>query len=1257
MRRRPTGPKITTLAPSRLMSRKGRTRRVACIALIVVLGLLGATQYAAPSSVTAQSSSDLISGQVFQDFNSNGVMNTTLALGTAVDVGVAGIEVRAFDSTGAQVGSTLTASDGTYSLVITEATSPDIRVEFVIPTSLSHLVPSIAPSTSASGSSRGGVVQFAVVGDTGVNLAVNAPGDYCQNNPILVMCGFERGVGADAKAGAFTMPSNMVGFTAFTPTSTQIGASSQLGSIFGIGVDRSRNIFLGTYVKRHVEYGSAGATNTIYRVNLNAPGLVTQFVTLPGALPAHDSTDVGFGPYSGDTGIFTSVGRIGLGDVDVTPDGSTLLAVDMNEADPRLFFIPIEGKGDDVSAGTPRSRSIPAPNTFDGVPCVGKWHPMGIGVRGARILVGGVCGAETTVTSASPNGPHPTQSAAFILEYFGERDGTGSFTTIWADSLGYERGCVYTEGTRIPCNFATSTVGSIATADWSAWNEYPIWRDIDNGTGGLFASNPQAMLSNIEILDTGGLVLGFRDRFQDQIMTGNAAYSLAYDDAFPDPPLPFPKRAGTMSGGDILRLCNTANGLVTESAGTCPSTDLAGGAHLDLTNNLEYFQDAYTEWKNVTTGQPFHAEVFTGSLASQAGFPGGWTTAYDIIALGTQGVYAFGPAAARLGTTFRGSVTGYGSQIGGYDFGNFNGFNKGIGLSDLEILCDMAPFEIGNRVWLDSDGDGIQDPGENPIAGVTVTLSDQQGNVVATTITNSDGEYFFSSSTTPGLEAGQDYVIAFDNPNDYLPNGPLSGVVPTRANTTNTEIGSDAILIDDVNGVYGVTNFPRIPVTSLVSGVSNLSFDAGFVSPVGVGNFVWVDSDSNGIQDVGEPPLQGVIVELLDANAHPVRDAFGNVVAPQITGADGGYFFDGLIPGDYRVRFIAPTGYMTTVAGAGSSENDSDADSATGVTSVFSVPAVAGGDVVVDSDIATVAQFVNMTIDAGFVPYVSVGDFVWLDSDGDGIQDAGEPPLPGVLLSIKNIDGSSVIDVLGSPVTTTATDVNGFYSFDYLPVGQYVVTVSSLVGYVPTKSGVGSTDTDSSTDTATSVLLSTGGQRDATLDFGFVIPTPPVVASPESRDEVAISDVGSPGITVRAVNQFNVTTPGREVWLNPENLSTLPRGARWVESRTRIWDSVKRTWSESVMTPEGVWTVIRGDVRFIPRDDFVGNVSMPFRLEDNKGRTAHAQLNVPVLDQLPATGVSGTPIVLWISGVLICFGHVLRRGSGRGDRQIERSCR
>lgn len=65
----------------------------------------------------------------------------------------------------------------------------------------------------------------------------------------------------------------------------------------------------------------------------------------------------------------------------------------------------------------------------------------------------------------------------------------------------------------------------------------------------------------------------------------------------------------------------------------------------------------------------------------------------------------------------------------------------------------------------------------------------------------------------------------------------------------------------------------------------------------------------------------------------------------------------------------------------------------------------------------------------------SIGDYVWNDTNSNGVQDAGEPAVAGVPVSVTGTD------VDGNVITrTTTTDAAGNYLFDNLPSGSYVVT-------------------------------------------------------------------------------------------------------------------------------------------------------------------------------------------------------------------------
>jgi len=108
----------------------------------------------------------------------------------------------------------------------------------------------------------------------------------------------------------------------------------------------------------------------------------------------------------------------------------------------------------------------------------------------------------------------------------------------------------------------------------------------------------------------------------------------------------------------------------------------------------------------------------------------------------------------------------------------------------------------------------------------------------------------------------------------------------------------------------------------------------------------------------------------------------------------------------------------------------------------------------------------------------TIGDFVWLDADADGIQDAGEPGLANVTVRLR--DGAL------AEVATAVTDANGFYALDAECDGVYTVEVETPAGYAPTAAGVGLPDTDSSASPA-SVATASDGTPHTSIDFGFVL--------------------------------------------------------------------------------------------------------------------------------------------------------------------------
>ncbi len=202
---------------------------------------------------------------------------------------------------------------------------------------------------------------------------------------------------------------------------------------------------------------------------------------------------------------------------------------------------------------------------------------------------------------------------------------------------------------------------------------------------------------------------------------------------------------------------------------------------------------------------------------------------------------------------------------------------------------------------------------------------------------------------------------------------------------------------------------------------------------------MWIDANGNGVFDAGEAPVAGVTVTLYDAT--------GTAVGTRTTDASGNYLFTGLRPGTYTVGFSTlPADYVFTTKDAGGDDaKDSDADRTTGRTGPV---VLASGDD-------------NRTVDAGIYLPATLGDRVFDDANGDGIQEPGEGGVGGVTVTLYAADGTTVL-------ATQTTDGNGNYLFTGLTPGTYVVGFSGIpTGKILTNANVGDDRYDSDADRTT----------------------------------------------------------------------------------------------------------------------------------------------------------------------------------------------
>ncbi|MBC7632444.1 SdrD B-like domain-containing protein, partial [Aeromicrobium sp.] len=338
---------------------------------------------------------------------------------------------------------------------------------------------------------------------------------------------------------------------------------------------------------------------------------------------------------------------------------------------------------------------------------------------------------------------------------------------------------------------------------------------------------------------------------------------------------------------------------------------------------------------------------------------------------------------------------------------------------------------IGDRVWFDQNGNKTQDAGEPGLPGIPVTvvwggpdgdLSTTADNVTYPTTTGENGAYLVSK----------------------LPSGPHSvtlGTLPTGYTVSS-----------DPNG--GTSNANTL---TLAAGQNNLVQDFDLNGAGSIGDFVWLDRDGDGVQDATEPGIVGAGVALSWFGVDGVAGGGDDATFTTTTDSAGKYLFSGLLPGNYSV---AVTGGLP-LAAPNSYDRDGNKDSVTPVA-------------------LTVGR-ADLGVDFGYKVTSVVGDRVWWDINRDGVQDAGEPGVPGVNIRVLYLGADGVVGGGDDLPFFATTDSTGAWSVTQVPDGNLIVSVISgvPVGFSPTydaDSGVTSPD-------QTSALTLTGS--DLNQDFGF----------------------------------------------------------------------------------------------------------------------------------------------------------------------------
>ncbi|ADB36249.1 SdrD B-like domain-containing protein [Spirosoma linguale] len=725
-------------------------------------------------------------GTVFNDFNGDGIKDA------GETTGVSGVVVRAYDCNGSLVGTTTTDAFGRYTFTSIAAGSYPLRVEF-------SSLPSYAGMGTRNGINGRTTVQFVNAADCSVDLGILDPSDYCQTNPMVVVPCYVNGNplaagNAGASDAVVSFAYNTSGL--MNPALTAHAPASQVGALWGMAYNKfTRKIFSSATVRRHTGLGPLGLGGIYVADFSTAPANGSTFTYANFIDVSTLGINVGSIADNATRGLvadktqpsvdnqgYLAVGKAGIGSIDFSEDGNKLYLT--NLADNKLYEIDITAYN--TSGTLPTAANVKSYNMSAGITCQGgELHTWAVKVYKGKVYTSMVCDASSS------------QDKSNLRAYVQELNGT-TVSTVFDFPLTYPKG--------FPLDANKSITG------WYPWTD--SWTAKGDPANASSIVHPEPILSAIEFDIDGSLVLGFADR--TAVQAGWYNYNPNGNDG---------RLYSNYVGGDILRAYATGSSFVLENNAKAGPNTSSGANNNQGPGFGEFYNDNW--FYQTALG---HSEVAVGGLAIR---PGSGETVFitmDPIDFpnGDAGLYVWS-AGIRKGNNQSGQ------QAGGYQIYNTNAnpgtFGKSAGLGDAVLTCDLPTYlEIGNRVWVDTDKDGIQDPCEKALANVKVAL--YQGNtLVASTSTNANGEYYFNTTNAPSMLPGTAYTVRFGtdgSSSQFDSNTAMLTVDGTRYNLTTAFSAAPTANTTNDSNAQLASGFPSATVTTGAAGSVNHTIDAGF---------------------------------------------------------------------------------------------------------------------------------------------------------------------------------------------------------------------------------------------------------------------------------------------------------------------------------------------------------------------------------------------------------------------------------------------
>ncbi|WP_322822830.1 SdrD B-like domain-containing protein [Chloroflexus sp.] len=358
---------------------------------------------------------------------------------------------------------------------------------------------------------------------------------------------------------------------------------------------------------------------------------------------------------------------------------------------------------------------------------------------------------------------------------------------------------------------------------------------------------------------------------------------------------------------------------------------------------------------------------------------------------------------------------------GGNVEASFPNTGRGVNIDNVDI--GFTRGAISGFVWRDNNRNGLWDTTEPRLNGVTVQLVNTlTSTTVATTTTRQrigstqpeEGGIF----VFPSLPLTATYQVVI--PSSQFTGGALLFGAANSPNATGGDVGSpDGVPAGDVTG-------PTITLTTGTNTRTDQRF--GFYKGV-VGDFVWLDDNSNGSQDTGEAGINGVTVFVDDGRGGGIAndgirnggEIFTVTTNNPNDGQPGYYLFDDLPLGNtYRI-VLDPANFQPGGALVGLGNSTGTAATNT------------NGDRYVYRE-TTVNDSTPEDINVDFgMTRASIGNRVFEDANGNGMFDTGEAGIPNVTISAYRASDNTLLG-------TATSDTSGLYNLPGLPAEPIYAT-------------------------------------------------------------------------------------------------------------------------------------------------------------------------------------------------------------------------